>query len=446
MTVFTHVRRMVLPVFAASAVVTLALSGCSSDNGQRADGQRADSTAPESTGAASTTGAASAPDCRVLADDPGWYGDNRARIDAMLAEIGRCGAPGDIADGAPLALFDWDNTVVKNDIGDATFFWMVRNGKLRAPKGGDWSTTSPYLTPAAAGALSRACGAAGPGQPMPTDTDTRCADELVSVYSEAETTADEPAFAGYNARRIEPGYAWAAQMLAGWPEKELEGFVEQARRENLDAAEGTEQKVGTTEQTGWVRYYPQMRDLIGALQANGFDVRIISASAEPVVRVWAAELGIPADKVMGVRTERDGDVVTSRLVPCGGELSIPYIEGKRCRVNEQVFGVSGPAAYQQQPEPRRAAFGAGDSDTDISFLDDATALRLAINRNKDELMCTAYDNADGRWIINPMFIDPAEQAEPYSCATEGYIEPDGGTGPLRRADGTLVPDQTDSVH
>ncbi|WP_241472241.1 hypothetical protein [Mycolicibacterium neoaurum] len=108
--------------------------------------------------------------------------------------------------------------------------------------------------------------------------------------------------------------------------------------------------------------------------------------------------------------------------------------------------MSGPAAYQQQPEPRRAAFGAGDSDTDISFLDDATVLRLAINRNKDELMCTAYDNADGRWIINPMFIDPAEQAEPYSCATEGYIEPDGGTGPLRRADGTLVPDQTDSVH
>lgn len=393
---------------------------------------------------ASEPHASASPGCRVLAADPGWYGDNRERIDAMMADLGTCGAPGEVTAGAPLALFDWDNTVVKNDIGDATFFWMVRNGKFLAPA--DWSATSPYLTPAAIAALSRACANAGaPGQPMRTDTDVACADELVSVYGDAETTAKDAAFAGVDARRVEPAYAWAAQLLAGWRDSDVAAFAEQARQENLAAPEGTEQKVGSTEQTGWVRYYPQMRDLIGALQANGFDVRIISASAEPVVRVWAAELGIPADKVMGVRTERDGDVVTSRLVPCGGSVSIPYIEGKRCRVNEQVFGISGPAAYEVAAPPRRAAFGAGDSDTDVSFLSDATALRLAINRNKTELMCTAYDDADGRWIVNPMFIDPEGQADPYACATEGYVEPGGGDGPLRRADGSLVPDQADRV-
>lgn len=428
---YHHARRMILPF----VVAALALAGCGDNNSGTTAGEATD------------TETAAATDCRMLAEDPGWYGDNRARIDVMLGEFGTCNTDGSVADGAPLALFDWDNTVVKNDIGDATFFWMVRNGKLRAPQGGDWTTTSPYLTPAAAAALSKACGAAAaPGQPMATDRDIACADELVSVYTDAETTSDEPAFTGYNARRVEPSYAWAAQMLSGWPEPELVKFISQARQENLDAPEGAEQKVGSSEQTAWVRYYPQMRDLIGALQANGFDVRIISASAEPVVRVWAAELGIPADKVMGVRTERDGDVVTSRLTPCGGDISIPYIEGKRCRVNEEVFGVTGAQAYTTQAEPRRATFGAGDSDTDISFLADATALRLVINRNKQELMCTAYDNADGRWIINPMFIEPEGKAEPYECATEGHIEPDGSEGPLRRQDGSLVPDQQDTVY
>lgn len=432
---YHHARRMILPF----VVVALALAGCADNSSRTTAGEATD------TETAGTT--ATAADCRMLAEDPGWYGDNRARIDVMLGEFGTCNRDGSVADGAPLALFDWDNTVVKNDIGDATFFWMVRNGKLRAPQGGDWTITSPYLTPAAATALSKACGAAaGPGQPMPTDRDIVCADELVSVYSDAETTSDEPAFAGFNARRVEPSYAWAAQMLAGWPEPELMKFIATARQENLEAPEGAEQKVGSSEQTAWVRYYPQMRDLIGSLQANGFDVRIISASAEPVVKVWAADLGIPADKVMGVRTERDGDVVTSRLVQCGGDISIPYIEGKRCRVNEEVFGVAGAQAYTTQPEPRRATFGAGDSDTDISFLADATALRLVINRNKQELMCTAYDNADGRWIINPMFIEPEGKAEPYECATEGYIEPDGSEGPLRRQDGSLVPDQQDTVY
>lgn len=419
--------RAVLTLLAAT---TVAVAGCGTSN---------DSAEPSP---------AQTPDanCRTLAENPGWYGDNRDRIDAMLAELGTCGADGSVADGAPLALFDWDNTVVKNDIGDATFFWMVRNGKLRAPAGGDWSTTSPYLTPQATAALGKACAATTPGQPMPTNTDLGCADELLSVYTDGETRADEPAFAGFNARRFEPSYAWAAQMLAGWPESELTGFAEAARKENLEAPEGTEQKVGSGDETGWVRYYPQMRDLVETLRANGFDVRIISASAEPVVRVWAADLGFTPDKVMGVRTERDGDVLTSRLVPCGGETAIPYIEGKRCRVNEDVFGVKGPAAFEQQPAGKRAAFGAGDSDTDVTFLTDATALRLVLNRNKTELMCTAYDNSDGRWVVNPMFIDPKKkQADPYECTTEGYIEPSGKDAPLHRPDGSVVPDQQDSV-
>ncbi len=47
---------------------------------------------------------------------------------------------------------------------------------------------------------------------------------------------------------------------------------------------------------------------------------------------------------------------------------------------------------------------------------DSTEMRLAINRNKTEIMCHAYDNEDGKWIINPMFIDPkGEMDEPYAC-------------------------------
>ncbi len=418
--------RAVLSVLAAA---TFVLAGCGGNDNQQATSQ----------GAQAESG------CRTLAADPGWYGDNRDRIDKLIGELDTCGANGSLADGAPLALFDWDNTMVKNDIGDATFFWMVRNGKLRAPAGGDWASTSPYLTPQAAAALAKACAAAKPGQPMPTDTDTGCADELVSVYTDGETRADEPAFAGFNARRFEPSYAWAAQMLAGWRESELTGFAEAARRENLDAPEGAEQKVGSDDETGWVRYYPQMRDLVETLRANGFDVRIVSASAEPVVRVWAADLGFTPDKVMGVRTERDGDVLTSKLVPCGGETAIPYIEGKRCRVNEEVFGVKGAAAFEQQPEPKRAAFAAGDSDTDVTFLSDVTGLRLVLNRQKTELMCTAYDNSDGRWLVNPMFIKPMDKGDTYDCATEGYIEPSGKEAPLHRADGSVVPDQEDRV-
>ncbi|MBI2698577.1 MULTISPECIES: haloacid dehalogenase-like hydrolase [Mycobacterium] len=393
-----------------------------------------------------STGAARQGDCRQLQVDSGWYGDNRDRINAMIGRLGTCGKPGTTA---PLALFDWDNTMIRNDIGHATFFWVIRNSKVRQPARGDWTTTSPFLTPAAATALGAACGSlAPPGQILPTGSGpgTGCADELVSIYSDGQTRSAQAAFAGFNHRRFKPVDAWLLQLLAGWTDAEVTGFAAAARQENLDAPQGAEQTVGSTRQTAWVRYYQQMRDLVGALQANGFDVRVISASPELVVRVWAADVGVPADRVMGVLTDHDGGVLTPRLAYCGGEPSMPFNEGKRCRINQQVLGITGPAAFAAAPEPRRQVFAAGDSDGDVTFVSDATELRLVLNRNQIELMCRAYSSSDGRWLINPTFINPLPQSPPYPCATQGFDQPDGGQAPLHGADGSVVADQQDRVH
>ncbi|MGW5436288.1 haloacid dehalogenase-like hydrolase [Nocardia asteroides] len=326
--------------------------------------------------------------CSTLDPAQPWYGDNRERIGQFISENGRCGTTDSVS--APLALFDWDNTVVKNDVG-----------------------------------------------------------ELISVVDESETTAGEPAFANYDHRLTNPGYALVVQLMRGYTEAQIADFARAARKQNLDATEGSEQTIGTTEVDGYVRYYSQIQNLIAVLRDNGFDVRIISASAEPVVRVWAEELDIPGDRVMGVPLLADNGVYTGHIPGCGGkdlDQVITYIDGKRCRVNEQVFGVEGAAAFQQLPAARRAAFAAGDSDTDVVFLGDATGLRLVVNRNKTELMCNAYGADDGTWVINPMFIDPKpRRSEPYPCASAGFTAADGTGVPLRRPDGTTVPDQQDRV-
>ncbi|MBI4956865.1 MAG: hypothetical protein HY908_32915 [Myxococcales bacterium] len=63
-------------------------------------------------------------------------------------------------------------------------------------------------------------------------------------------------------------------------------------------------------------------------------------------------------------------------------------------------------------------FVAGDSDTDIAMLKDATYLKLAINRNKTEIMCNAYSNASGKWLVQPMCIFPKDpKSTPYPCST-----------------------------
>ena len=66
---------------------------------------------------------------------------------------------------------------------------------------------------------------------------------------------------------------------------------------------------------------------------------------------------------------------------------------------------------QASDPKKRPVFAAGDSDTDIEFLRDAT-YRLVVDRNKTEIMCNAFNNTDGHWRVNPMFIQPKAKKTP----------------------------------
>lgn len=134
-------------------------------------------------------------------------------------------------------------------------------------------------------------------------------------------------------------------------------------------------------------------------------------------------------------------------VPATRGEAIPYIDGKRCWINQEIYGVHGAAAWQRQDPRHRTALAAGDADTDVTFVGDATGAHLVLNRNKSELMCRAYDDADGRWVINPMFIGPLpRRPEPYPCATSALNATGGGREPVLRDDGSVVPDQKDTVY
>ncbi|MFE2230665.1 HAD family hydrolase [Streptomyces kronopolitis] len=400
--------------------------------------------------AAQTAMAGPAPrKCPTLQVSKGWYGDNKAKLQKMINERGSCSGAG----GArPVATFDWDNTVVKNDISDATLAWMLRHDKVLRPA--SWKATNKWLTEDAARALTKACGTAVPaGRPLPTSTDTGCTDEILDIYQDEKTSTGKTAFAGeWNHRRTVPSYVWITQLFAGHSPAKLTEYARAARAQNLAAPVGTQQKVGTHTMEGYVRYYAQQRDLIRTLKKAGFDVYIVSASSEPLVRAWAPGVGIDRAHTIGIRNlVRDGRLTTG-VQGCGdvkdtnGEV-LTYMDGKRCWINQEIYHVKGAKAWQQQDPAHRPAFAAGDAETDVTFVGDATSGHLAINRNKAELMCRAYDNGDHRWLVNPMFIAPKKkQADPYPCASEGYTRPDGTLAPAHRPDGSVIPDQKDTVY
>ncbi|APY89201.1 hypothetical protein DCW30_20650 [Streptomyces alfalfae] len=412
---------------------------------------------PAASSAAAATPANSrttAAHCPQLSKKLKWHGDNRAKLQRMIDERGRCAHP-HLGHGGkrPVAAFDWDNTITKNDVTDATIAWSLRHDKILRPK--SWKSTSKWMTDAAHRALTKACGTKVPvGAPLPTSTDTDCADEIFEIREDGRTMSGAAAFAGtWDHRHTVPQYAWVPQIFAGHTVPELESYAAKARKEALAAPVGATQTVGTHEIPGYVRYYDQQRDLIRTLKKAGFDVYIVSAGSEPVTEVWSRSVGIDRAHTVAIRSvlDRRGRITTWNQgcggVPANKGEAIPYIDGKRCWINQEIYGVKGEAAWQKQDRAHRIALGGGDADTDVTFVGDATGAHLVLNRNKAEFMCRAYDNADGRWVVNPMFIEPLpRKSGAYPCSTAAYNEHDGAKGPVRHADGSVVPDQRDSVY
>lgn len=349
-----------------------------------------------------------------------------------------------------VAVFDWDNTMIKNDVGDAMTYWMLQQGKLRAPAGGDWSASSPYLTSEAKTRLNDVCGAsATTAGLLNTPADVPCTKEILAIYGDAKTTSGAAAFAGYDHRRMEPAYAWASALLAGYTEVEISSFADQAIDANEAAPEGVSQTLAGVKVAGSTRLYPEMKELVEKLQQAGVQVWVVSASPEPVVRSYARRAGIGAERVIGIRSRLDGAAKWSpTILGCGAQpdnTAITYIDGKRCWINQTIYGDATASAWQRRSGIRQM-FAAGDSNTDITFLRDATGLRLVINRNKEELMCFSYANEDAKWLVQPMFLGPkAARSALYPCASTACVDAAGSKGPCIGEAGQTLADQADSV-
>jgi phosphoserine phosphatase len=447
------------PMFAAA----LAVYGCSSDGAQGpagAAGAIGPAGPPGPQGGAGTSGtngdagpagppALAAKPTRLLDARVGkWQTANRDRLNKLLTDLGSSSATFD-ATKRPIAVFDWDNTILKNDIGDATFFWMIAHDKIRQPMAYDWSTTSIQLTTAAKAALNAACDTlAAPGDPLPTSTNAACANEIVSIYDSATTAAGTSAWAVEKTSSINYPYAWAAQLTAGWAPEDVRNFARAAYEQNAFAPIGTTQNVGSlTGYNGYVRIYDEMFDLIGALQDNGFDVWVTTASPQLFVDAISQQtVNVPPGHVIGIRNMIVNGVVTANLEGCGtnadgANTMITFDTGKRCWINKVIYGEPPATQAPSNSDPtKRPAFVAGDSDTDIAFLKDGAVLKLVIDRNKSQVMCNALRNYQNKWILEQMFIAPKAKLATYDCPN--LKDNDGNIG-IKDETGAAIPLQND---
>lgn len=327
-----------------------------------------------------------------------WAPDNHRLLNAWLANVSRSETP-------VTAVFDWDNTCIFGDIGEATFRHQLSTLRLKmspaelamhVPASVDGITTlasgvslatlrddilASYhmLWPTIqAGQASTVLGS-------PAHKDFRV--RLAYLYSELTDTD------GIGARF---SYPWVTGFAAGMTVEEVHDLAAETIAAARQEARATMTWRATSPGRSGVETFtynaglcPQAElvDLMRAASKAGVEVFVITASLEYVVEGAAQALGYPVDEahVFGMRPKPAEDGTLTIFMDAA--FPITYRAGKVAVI------------MQHLPAPPQLV--AGDSNTDYEMLThfDATRLRLVINRNKSGDIRTLYTGERARNLL-----------------------------------------------
>lgn len=272
----------------------------------------------------------------------------------------------------PLAVFDWDNTVIAGDIGDQAFNTAAERAFFKP----DPEILEP-LPEDLAGAIKQAW-----------KKETPAAGELRYLYHRA-----------YAALCADKGnavcYPWIARAFHGHSARELERFAVEVIERELAREIASEEVRGDGDPiqvSRGVRVRPEMQGLLKTLVESGFDVFIVTASPEWLIQTFALEVQLPRENVLGIRTvvDRDGRL-TPQIAP-----PVTYREGKVAAIRTRIA-----------PGGRRPVLAVGDAETDWEMLDEASHLAVLIDRASEGLR--AHARARG-WAVQPVFESVSQRA------------------------------------
>lgn len=218
----------------------------------------------------------------------GWSPQG-ARYLAQVIGMAAAGA------GQAVATLDFDDTCIAGDIGDAIFHRAAERGLLDPPG------RSPQ-----------------------------------EWLERAEAILDE--------RGPGRGYAYVLEVFAGMPLARFEEHVRWTLAQELADTVGQRWLAGDSRirvRSG-IRYRRRMRRLIHRLHETRWQVWVVSGSALWAVQIAAASLGIPADRVLGQRTELEDGALTNRSVdpPVFGEGKVQVLSRVLDRPPDLAIGDS----------------------------------------------------------------------------------------------------------
>ncbi len=325
----------------------------------------------------------------------GWTEQTRSGLDALIADGAGKNLP---------AVFDFDNTIVCGDIGEATLAMLALDGVIQKDDI-PHSIAPPFTSP--------------DGKRVSL---SGCAD-LTVYYEEllGSSRHQENDFAP-----LSSGYVWAVEIMQGLSPLDVIRATEKIHAQSESFPRKTIEVTPGVSSYPVPFFYPEMVELIAELLTNRFDVWVVSASnvwtirwmvqraLNPALAALGCKHGIASDRVVGVSTllaDRDGrlwkDHLLVRSEPRYARMEEDYLSGLKltARINYPASTYSGKVACILDLIGRMPYLAGGDSPGDLPMLA-WSENRLWIARMdkpgyRREMETAVADSGGGVWLAQP---------------------------------------------
>jgi phosphoserine phosphatase len=284
-------------------------------------------------------------------------------------------AAGALADEpSPLAVFDFDNTLIHGDIGELFSHYLIDELGYRYDLDAFWELIDEEDGRTHIRDLTERVLALDPEARPGSPEYRQYLAEMGAVYGRKYAREGKSAC-----------YEWAVRLHVGMQPEQIRRLTQLAVDREIARALGIEERATRRGETvrirRGIRRHVQMHALIRAMEAAGYEVWVVSATNQWSVEAFAERaFGVPRERVLGNRVARadDGSLTDETLEP------VLYREGK-VEIIEREIG-------------RRPAMVFGDSDTDLDMLEYASHLAVLVDRGEAAMRDAASEHG---WAVQP---------------------------------------------
>lgn len=311
-----------------------------------------------------------------------WHPDVHERLTNLIQRHSSLFTDATTDTERPLAVFDFDNTCILNDIGELFSHFLIDEMLYRYDLNDFWDLVHP-----------------DDGRDTLYDITQKALQ--IPAAKRAQSLAYEHYLyemgALYGRRLNRAGkadcYQWAVRLHVGMTEQQIHAHSNQAIRREMARSIERQKRLHPLPNLQdptlpahpvsigrGIRMFEEIYTLIQTLKANNFDVWVVSATNIWTVRAFAQLFGISPDRVLGNSLlTGPNEILTSETI-----LPVLFRQGKVEAIHKYIG--------------RTPALALGDSDTDLEMLVEATDLSVVIDVGNAEMRAAAKKHG---WAIQP---------------------------------------------